>query len=477
MTGTAEETNGAADLAPPRPLVAPPVVPPPLPRDAADDEDHRAPVAAGGTALAVAAVAAAAPVMVLARSGAGHGASVETSTPVLYDGDADATVDELAALAQSAPADPPSRARPRPRPPTPTAASPVEPTPAPGPVPTAEPAAAGEPPRAVVVTTDAPDAARGRRRAWPWLLALFVLGALAALGYVAYRLFRTPTHEVPALVGLTEADVTQLTEGFDWEIDTELARSDEEPDPGEIIRTSPAAGEQLAEGEPFLIVISEGPELRVLPELAGRSLSDAETALAELRLVALPAVEAFDEEVPEGDVISWSVADDDALVAGDEVLPDTEVELVVSDGPEPRVVPDVGGAPIDDVTAQLEDLGLVVTVTEPVFSDTVPDRGPRVDRAGCRHVGRAWVDDRAHPVEGTRSGGDARPDRPDAAADPGHAGVGRPEHRRPARQHPGRLRVGVGHRRVGRPRRPVPPWHRHRHGVASCSPDTAFADR
>ncbi len=348
---------GGPDLAPPLPLVAPPVVPPPLPQGHVDDEGHRAPVASGGTALAVAAVAAAAPVMVLARSGAAHGAAGESSAPMLYDGDPDATVDELAELAKGAtPTDPPG-------PPNGT------------PAPAVEPAQTLEPARRGITATepvDAPGAERGRRRAWPWLLALFVLGALAALGYVAYRLFRTPTHEVPALIGLTEADATRLTDGFDWEIDTELARSDEEPDAGEIIRTAPAAGEQLAEGEPFLIVISEGPELRMLPELSGRSLSDAETALAELRLVALPAVEAFDEEVPPGVVISWSVADDEALVAGDEVLPDTDIELVVSAGPEPRLVPDLTGTPVSDVTAQLEALRLVVTLAEPVFSDTVP---------------------------------------------------------------------------------------------------------
>ncbi len=224
-----------------------------------------------------------------------------------------------------------------------------------------------------LVVDDGPQ--RRRRRVWPWLLALFVIGALAALVFLASRLFRTPTHEVPALVGLTEADAAQQTSPFDWEIDVELMRSDEAPDAGQIIRTAPVAGVQLAEGEPFLIVVSEGPELRALPDLTGRSLSGAETELAELRLVALPPTEEFDEEVPVGGVVSWAVLADGSLIAGDEVLPETEVALVISMGPERRVVPQLVGLAVGDATAQLETRRLTVTLGEPVYSDTVPVGG------------------------------------------------------------------------------------------------------
>ena len=171
----------------------------------------------------------------------------------------------------------------------------------------------------------------GRRRRWPaWLAGILVVVALAGLGYLAYRLFRVPTHEVPDLVGLDEEAAEAQTAGFDWELDVETARSDEQPEPGAIIRTAPSAGESLAEGEPFLIVVSEGPEFRTLPDFAGQPLNEAETTLAELRLVALPPTQQFDETVPVGSVVSWSVPAEPALVAGDEVLPETEVALVVS---------------------------------------------------------------------------------------------------------------------------------------------------
>ena len=98
-----------------------------------------------------------------------------------------------------------------------------------------------------------------------------------ALGFLAYSLFRTPTHEVPELVGLDEEAARAQTADFDWDLEIEQDRSDEHPEIGEIIRTAPSAGERLGEGEPFLVVVSEGPELRTLPDLDGLTLTEAET--------------------------------------------------------------------------------------------------------------------------------------------------------------------------------------------------------
>ena len=261
----------------------------------------------------------------------------------MYDGDTDLTVDELAALAAP-----------------PAAAEPV--------------VAPAEPPDTGSWSTslETLDTGRPRRRWLAWLIGLLVVGALAGLGYLAYRLFRVPTHEVPALVGLDEDAARAQTAAYEWEIDVQVERSDEQPEVGAIIRTAPEAGEQLGEGEPFLVVISEGPEFRTLPELAELPLSEAETRLAELRLTALPPTEQFDEEVPAGSVVSWTVPSDPALVAGGQVLPDTEVQLVISSGPAPRTVPTLAGLTVDEASAQLAAIQLVPAVAEAVFHDTVP---------------------------------------------------------------------------------------------------------
>jgi serine/threonine-protein kinase len=269
-------------------------------------------------------------------------------SPRLYDGDEDLTVDELAALATVAPRDDDAT--------------------------TAEPAASAAPPEPPEPVARRPAERRERRRR-PWLTVLgtlLLLGAVGALAYVAYQLFQAPTHEVPPLAGMTEAEARAAVAEFEWDVEVQRERSDDEPDVGDVVRSAPSVGESLGEGEPFLIVVSEGPELRPLPQLNGLTAVEAETALAEERLRALPATDAFHEEVPRGSVISWSVPSDPTLTAGSEVLPGTEVAFVLSAGPEPRTVPDLVGVTVRDSTALLEGLRLEPRIGRSVFNNTIP---------------------------------------------------------------------------------------------------------
>jgi beta-lactam-binding protein with PASTA domain len=118
-------------------------------------------------------------------------------------------------------------------------------------------------------------------------------------------------------------------------------------------------------------VVSEGPVLRELPDSTGQAASAAQTALVELGLT-VDVVERYDEEVPAGDVIAWSVPADATLGAGSMVEPGTAVELVVSRGPEPRTVPDLVGRTVDEASAVLGELRVVLVEEERVFSDDVP---------------------------------------------------------------------------------------------------------
>lgn len=212
-----------------------------------------------------------------------------------------------------------------------------------------------------------------RRRSFPWkiLLGLVVVGALAALAVMATRLVATPVYEVPDLVGMPEAEARDLIAANQWVITVDRERSDEVPTVGQVVRTAPQSGVDLAEGEPFLVVVSEGPLLRELPESAGVVASEAQTTLAERGLVADP-VEAYDEEVPAGTVVSWKVPSEPSLRAGAMVEPDTVVRLVISKGPAPREVPDLTNEPIGRARAALADLKLVLVQAEEVFSDDVP---------------------------------------------------------------------------------------------------------
>ena len=209
----------------------------------------------------------------------------------------------------------------------------------------------------------------------PWgkylILGLIALVGVGLLSYAGFLLLRTQSYEVPDLVGVDEAVARNEIAGNGWVIETERERSDEVPEIDHVVRTSPSAGAMLDEGETFVIVVSDGFELRTLPELSGMTVAEATETLTELRLVPLEEPAEFSEDVPAGIVIRWQVENDAALVAGAQVLPDTTVAFTASLGPEPRPAPDLTNLTAAEATAALDALQLVTEQGDDVFSDDI----------------------------------------------------------------------------------------------------------
>jgi eukaryotic-like serine/threonine-protein kinase len=221
--------------------------------------------------------------------------------------------------------------------------------------------------------------------------SILFLAAIGALAVAGWALVRTKSYTVPDLVGIQEEVALNEISGNDWTVERDLERSDEFPEPGTVIRTVPNAGVKLDEGETFVLYVSEGPKLRVLPDVTGLPLAEAQAELNELRLVPVEGTPVYSEDVPAGSVISWSVQDDAALVAGDEVLPDTAIVLVLSQGPEPRPAPDLANLTLDEATATTAAVQLLVVEGEQLFSNDVevgrviaqtPAVGTPVERGG-----------------------------------------------------------------------------------------------
>ena len=220
-------------------------------------------------------------------------------------------------------------------------------------------------PAGATIPGDGPDTAgRGRRR-WPVVLGALLLVALGAGAFFAVDQLRTPTHEIPAVLGSQIDDLELIAEQNDWVLDQKKTRRDGTA-PGEIVSTDPAAGEELEEGGTLVVVVSEGNQLTAVPtELDGLPLAEAAAALEAAGLDHSIARRVFHEEVPKDAVIS---SDGDIPA---ELPKGTAVPLVVSDGPEPRSVPDFAdGAQYAAVAGELEAIGLV-PVRQDEFSDDV----------------------------------------------------------------------------------------------------------
>ena len=108
----------------------------------------------------------------------------------------------------------------------------------------------------------------------------------------------------------------------------------DEYEEGTIIRTVPAAGEQVEKGTTVNYVLSKGKKTETVevPTLSGLTRSQAEAKLSGLGLTA-NVTESYDSTVTKGYVISQSVT------PGSQIEKGSTVDIVVSLGPE-NVTPD-----------------------------------------------------------------------------------------------------------------------------------------
>ncbi len=206
----------------------------------------------------------------------------------------------------------------------------------------------------------------GRRIA----LAVVVIALVAGGSVAAYYTVLNPKNPVPALAGLSEAEARNQVSPFGWGVEIVKERSDEVK-AGQVIRTNPVLGANLAKRSSITFVVSEGPTLSQLIELAGLGVEDAKAKLAGLGLQAAPA-ELSDETIPAGTVVSWSVPDQPTLKVGDSVVKGTTIAVNVSTGPALRDVPDLIKMTLADATAKLTEMGLVIAQAADAPSVDIP---------------------------------------------------------------------------------------------------------
>jgi serine/threonine-protein kinase len=126
--------------------------------------------------------------------------------------------------------------------------------------------------------------------------------------------------------------------------------------PGNAIRTEPSSGTTVDRGAGVTLFVSNGPRPRTIPALAGKSRSDAVSALKGLKLRTVEDGDEFSDDIPEGAVVR------SVPPAGTRVSRGSTVHLVFSKGPRMVFVPSVIGLPLERARRQLEAAGFVVEV-------------------------------------------------------------------------------------------------------------------
>jgi eukaryotic-like serine/threonine-protein kinase len=192
----------------------------------------------------------------------------------------------------------------------------------------------------------------GRRRAAIYVVvALLILALFGLLAwFLADSLFGGPTVRVPNVVGRDVDRARDILEEAGFEVDTQPRNSPKPED--EVLEQDPEASEGAEEGSTVLLTISAGRRQTTVPELVGLTLEEAREELKDARLDVGETRREVSEEVPEDEVISQDPA------TGEEVDRGSEVDLVVSSGPDVVTVPNVINQPEDSAIAEIRAAGL-----------------------------------------------------------------------------------------------------------------------
>lgn len=136
---------------------------------------------------------------------------------------------------------------------------------------------------------------------------------------------------VPNLIGKEESEAETLLEEAGFKIKHDYAYSDD-VEKDYVIEQTPDGGQQAEKGSIVTIVISSGKEIKLtaVPDLKGKTVIEAESALRDKDLILGKVTKEYSEDVEEGKVISQSIR------AGTEIKEGEKVDITISKGKEPK---------------------------------------------------------------------------------------------------------------------------------------------
>jgi serine/threonine-protein kinase len=206
-------------------------------------------------------------------------------------------------------------------------------------------------------------AGRRRRHRWPWVVLIVLIALVGStIGAVALVKAQVTTTPVPDVHDkqFNDARTSLAKAGFKvGRVDQFVDGKDE----GIVVAQRPVALTKLREGKTVVLTVSKGATPVDVPDLTGKTVDEATSALAAVQLQANVADREYSESVDAGVVIKWSPTS--GTHHGD------TVDLTVSSGPRPRTIPDLTAMTLDQATAAINALGLTPS-QDSRFDDTVP---------------------------------------------------------------------------------------------------------
>jgi RHS repeat-associated protein len=192
--------------------------------------------------------------------------------------------------------------------------------------------------------------------------------------------------QVPNVVGLTQAAAETAITGASLSVGNVTQQNSLTVPAGNVISQNPLAGATANEGSFVDVVVSLGPVQVTVPNVVGQTQAAATASIIGADLVLGTVGTATHPTIPAGIVLSQAPA------AGNVVNEDTAVNIVVSLGAAPVIVPNVVGQTQATASAAIVAADLVVGTVGNATSATVP-AGSVIsqDPAGGTTVGEGSV--------------------------------------------------------------------------------------
>jgi serine/threonine-protein kinase len=193
-----------------------------------------------------------------------------------------------------------------------------------------------------------------------------VVGLLLLICACAAWLFLQPARVlVPSVVGLAQADASERIAQAGLTVVTQTREVDQPAQDGKVLTQTPSSATPVPRMSVVTITIGKGPEGPSLPDLTGKTRSDAEDTLLRLGL-KVKFEEARSESVPIGRVIAQKPA------PGEKILPRATVTLTISGGLGEIEVPDLANLSLEEARAVLDRAGLSLDVAKVAQEDFRP---------------------------------------------------------------------------------------------------------
>ncbi len=160
---------------------------------------------------------------------------------------------------------------------------------------------------------------------------------------------------VPKLTGITLDQATFFLAKADLNVGEITREYSDRLAADTVISQNPPADDNVSKGTSVDLMVSKGPRPIRVPDVIGKTSSEASADIIKDQLKVIKS-EEFSDSVEEGRVIRMSPP------AGTSIEKDGEVTIVVSKGPELITIPDLDGMSEADAEAKLESRGFVVQV-------------------------------------------------------------------------------------------------------------------